>query len=438
MKTFSKIICVALVLAGMAMPSPVWASDEARELALKINDANRRLRSGEVDAAITAYQQASENAPDDSDLTYNLAVAQYRKGDVAAAGRLFHTAAAAEDDAVAAKARYNLGNCNFAAAIRDAEKDRAGAIKSLETAIGNYRSALDVEPTDADARANIERAAALIDTLKHEDKKEHQQRQNKSQQKQQHQEKQDESQESQTQKSDSEQQQNKQEEQQQKEKQNQNNQQQAQDHKPQQQQQQQDAQSSANTKEDEQQKQNQPQAGTQSGEEKSSPDKSEQDKSQQSNQSSAAQNQQQKESHAPNDAQSQPGKSDSQQDKPDDKSRSEQKQQDAQAPPAKSESQQNRHQRPHQSTDRFGANAPEQAEAPNGKTPPKGALSVGNEAANDKKQEQLPSLDVAKEGEMTTQEAEKMLQSIRDREMLRRLRRQAAERERHVPVDRDW
>jgi Ca-activated chloride channel family protein len=39
---------------------------------------------------------------------------------------------------------------------------------------------------------------------------------------------------------------------------------------------------------------------------------------------------------------------------------------------------------------------------------------------------------------MTIQEAQKMLQSIRDRDMLRRLRRQAAERDRHLPVDRDW
>ena len=39
---------------------------------------------------------------------------------------------------------------------------------------------------------------------------------------------------------------------------------------------------------------------------------------------------------------------------------------------------------------------------------------------------------------MTAQEAEKMLQAIRDREMIRRLQRQAAERNRHVPVDRDW
>ena len=46
--------------------------------------------------------------------------------------------------------------------------------------------------------------------------------------------------------------------------------------------------------------------------------------------------------------------------------------------------------------------------------------------------------EVVPEGAMTVQEAEKMLQSIRDQEMIRRLKRQAAERNQHVPVDRDW
>ena len=39
---------------------------------------------------------------------------------------------------------------------------------------------------------------------------------------------------------------------------------------------------------------------------------------------------------------------------------------------------------------------------------------------------------------MTKQEAEKMLQAIRDQEMIRRLRRQAVERNQHIPVDKDW
>ena len=44
----------------------------------------------------------------------------------------------------------------------------------------------------------------------------------------------------------------------------------------------------------------------------------------------------------------------------------------------------------------------------------------------------------AKDGLMTREEALKMLQSVRDRDMLRRMQQQRQERSRHVPVDRDW
>jgi hypothetical protein len=440
MNTISKTIFAGLVLAGIAVTNPSWASDEARDVALKINDANTRLRGGDVDGAITAYQQASENSPAGADLNYNLAVAQYRKGDVAAAERLFQTVAAADDDTIAAKARYNLGNCNFAEAVRDAEKDRLAAIKGLESAIGNYRSALDVDSSDPDARANIERAAALIDKLKQEEKKEEksqQQQPDSSKQKKQEQDKQDKSQDSQ--KSDSDQQQDQQENEKEDQKQGQNNQQQAQDQKPQQQQQQ-DSQSSADRKDDKQQSQKERQAGKQSNEEKSSQGKSEQGKSQQPKQSDAEQRQQEHDSQSPKEAQSQQSKSESQQDNSDDKSANDPQQKDAKSPQSKPEPQRiQQQQSANRTADQSTTGTSEKVEEGQGKTPPKGALSAGNEAANDTKQdEKLQSLDVANEGEMTPQEAEKMLQSIRDREMLRRLRRQAAERDRHVPVDRDW
>jgi Ca-activated chloride channel family protein len=75
-----------------------------------------------------------------------------------------------------------------------------------------------------------------------------------------------------------------------------------------------------------------------------------------------------------------------------------------------------------------------------GKEAPKGALKAADEktAKDQKEKGQVGKAEVEQEGVMTTQEAEKMLQAIRDQEMLRRLRRQAAERNQHIPVDRDW
>ena len=68
---------------------------------------------------------------------------------------------------------------------------------------------------------------------------------------------------------------------------------------------------------------------------------------------------------------------------------------------------------------------------------PKGRLSVPAKF-RDVLAQYDGQLVVVPDGAMTFQEAEIMLQAIRDQEMIRRMRRQASERNQHVPVDRDW
>src|SRR3954467_1318552 len=185
-------IRIALMLSTVFAGRQVLAGDVGeRQVAVEINKANGLLRSGDVDGAVKAYHQVQSGAPERTDLSYNIAVAQYRKGDMAAAEGLFKQAAASENDALAAKARYNLGNCNYAAALRSAENDHPAAIKGLEKAIENYRSALEIDPNDADSRANIELASAMIDKLREQDKKQQEQQKKDQQQKQQDQKQQD-------------------------------------------------------------------------------------------------------------------------------------------------------------------------------------------------------------------------------------------------------
>ena len=69
--------------------------------------------------------------------------------------------------------------------------------------------------------------------------------------------------------------------------------------------------------------------------------------------------------------------------------------------------------------------------------PSSGELTAVNEQDEPLDQERgEPTL--VKTDQMTEEEARKLLQSIRDRDMLRRLRKQAAERALRVPVERDW
>ncbi len=191
MSNYQRLICASLLLAGVGVAGNVRAADNPRAVAVEINKANELLRKGDVDAAIGAYQKVQPDAPYRSDLSYDMAVAQYRKGDVAAAQHLFQSAAASDNDGLAAKARYNLGNCDYAAALKVSKSDAPTAIKGLDHAITNYRSALDIDPTDADARTNLELAARLRDKLRQQQQEQQKQQQQQQQQQNQKQNKKD-------------------------------------------------------------------------------------------------------------------------------------------------------------------------------------------------------------------------------------------------------
>jgi len=89
-------------------------------------------------------------------------------------GELFTQATAAEDRGLEAKARFNLADCDYEEAVALAEKDKPAAIERLQLAISHYRGALQSNPDEGDARANIELAQMLIKKLQDEEKQEQQ------------------------------------------------------------------------------------------------------------------------------------------------------------------------------------------------------------------------------------------------------------------------
>lgn len=426
MNAIQKTICASLVLAGVASGGASRAADVTREFAVGINEANAKVQAGDVEGALKQYSEVRTLQPESADLSYNMAVAQYLKGDVAAAEPLFQAAATSENDSLAAKARYNLGNCDYAAGVELSQKDRPAAIEQLESAISNYRSSLEVDTNNADARANIELAAQLIEKLREEQKQQEQQ-QNKQQQDEQQQ-----NQENQQQNQD-----------QQSQDQQQNSQQQNQDQKQSDQQQQ--------NQENKDQQQDSQSQSSQGGEqqEKQQEDKQEnQSESQQSQDEKQQQGQEQEPKHNDSQSQSDEQQRQDQQKEQEQSQKSEQQKESkdsAQQQPQNQQSQssqqrdqqQTKQQQPQPNQD---ASASEEAEEKPGQKPPQGELTTVGEEEAKQNQDQKPiaAFDPAKDGEMTQQEAEKMLQAIRDRDMLRRYRRQQEQLQQHVPVDKDW
>lgn len=368
------ILVVAMLPAtGFAQSGdPVSAH---QDFAHQINQANALVRDGRLEEAIAEYQQIQPEGRQRSELDYNLAVAQFRKGDIESAQNLFHTAASSDDAAIASASRYNLGNCLYSKALTIAEQDKSAAIEQLRQAISHYRGSLRVNPDNADARANIELAAELIRNLEEEQKQKEQQQQDQENQQQDQEDQQD-----QDQDQDQEDQQNQDEDQ------------------------------------DEDQEQKQEQSGE--GQDEQSAD--EQPQNEQKN--GEKQNDQQADEPKSGDELSE---SNDNQDGQSKESKSESKQpQDAQS---KSEDQQS------------SEDTVDEKDGKNQSVPTGQLTAAGEQDESGKPNGSVAMADPnATEGMMTKEEALKMLQAVRDRDMLRRLQQERLERSRHVPVDRDW
>jgi len=93
------------------------------------------------------YLQAAQKAPQDKRFSFNLGTAYYRLEDYASAGEAFE-AGAAGDPKLAARAGYNRANAQL----------RSG---DLPGAITGYRGVLRLDPTDENAKFNLQKALEM-------------------------------------------------------------------------------------------------------------------------------------------------------------------------------------------------------------------------------------------------------------------------------------
>ena len=367
-KHFVSISLALAVIAVASAPASAQSRRNTTETASEINAANKLLRDGKVKEALEAFRRVVPGDQQRDELNYNMAVAEYRNGNIDAAEKRFSEVAGTGTPAISSNSRYNLGNCQYAKAVQTAEQDKPAAIEHLRDAVSHYRGALRGTSNNVDARANIELASELIRKLELEQKQQDEQK--------------------------------KQEQQQQDDKKNEDQQQ---DQKGQAEQKKSDEQ-----KEDDQQHDKSPDSESQQSD--SRKDESQKDDSQKGNEQPKSDQQK------PSEQQSQPRGSGDEQPQP-------------QSMEEKSGDQ-------HQPSEE---GKPEEQESKNEPVPVGDLKAAGQQDENKNPAGSVAMADPnAKDGLMTREEALKMLQSVRDRDMLRRMQQQRQERSRHVPVDRDW
>jgi len=183
----------------------------------------KAYEEGHYDEARVYYEHVLKNRKKDDRAQFGLGVTAYQQKDMETAARALNNAMNSDDKSLASKAMYNLGNM-----FRDQQK--------MEESLALYRKAIELDPTDEDAKVNYE----LLKQVLQQQEQQQQDKQNQEQD----QEKQD--QQKQNQDSEGQDEQNK----------NQDNQEKGED----QQKQQEDQQKSQSEKEEEKKEQQQSQA----------------------------------------------------------------------------------------------------------------------------------------------------------------------------------
>jgi len=152
---FQVLLTVAIAQAASA--------DSAR---ISTSQGNKLYKQGNFNEAINTYDQALLEAPQALEPKFNQANSYYRLDDLNKAMDLFRQVAAeSKDMKVVAKAKYNLGNSYFQQGSKQKDSNLQKAIDDLKTAIGSWRSVLDIEPENKKAAKNIEVARLLIKDL---------------------------------------------------------------------------------------------------------------------------------------------------------------------------------------------------------------------------------------------------------------------------------
>jgi Ca-activated chloride channel family protein len=151
------VLAAALVVVPLIFaPSLAAGGNEVR----KINQQGNQFYTGDQWAdALAEYTAAGEIDPENPVLHYNLGNTLYRLNDLDKAETHYRVAAAAEDPELARRARFNLGNTAFRRAeTLEGAGDWQGRNQALATSIDHWRSVLDAEPGNLDAKLNLELA----------------------------------------------------------------------------------------------------------------------------------------------------------------------------------------------------------------------------------------------------------------------------------------
>ncbi|MEZ4862530.1 MAG: VWA domain-containing protein [Caldilineaceae bacterium] len=133
-----------------------------------VAQGNEAFAKADYPVAQNAYQSAQSLAPQTAAPIYNLANTFYREGVYTTTQQLLPQAVNLADDTLAQAGYYNLGNSHYQS-------------QQWEQAVEAYKEALRRNPTDQDAKHNLELALRHLQQQQQQDQQQQQQQQNQQQ-----------------------------------------------------------------------------------------------------------------------------------------------------------------------------------------------------------------------------------------------------------------
>jgi Ca-activated chloride channel family protein len=153
--------CMVVTVAPRAWASPLTAQSE--------------YQKGQYAQAQREYAQSLKSDPKQSHLQFNLGAAAYKAGDFATAATAFDSALKTREIPLQQSAYYNLGNALFRQGEKVVKTDPQSTIGSWQQSLGAFDTALQLKPSDADAKFNRNVVKTRLDQLR---KQQQQQKQN--------------------------------------------------------------------------------------------------------------------------------------------------------------------------------------------------------------------------------------------------------------------
>ncbi len=149
----------------------------------KNKKANRLYEQGKYEEALSVYEDALLESPEEKKLSMNKGSALYRLEDYDGAEESYNNALSIENNKARADLYYNMGNIRNMQGDRLMQMGDQQAMEKYKTARDNYIKSLDLKPHDRDAKWNLQITQEKIKQLEQQQKnKDNQDQQNKDQQ----------------------------------------------------------------------------------------------------------------------------------------------------------------------------------------------------------------------------------------------------------------